>query len=497
MGVSDSDPTLDIHALFCHYNALYFDDSLGACVVSWTSSPLPSGASSCDYFPGGGCEILLSKPLLEFQPIADLKNVLLHEMIHAYMCINYENKDHSDHGTSFQAMMNSINSSTAVDYQKPVGGYSITILHELRNIYDSYRCSTCGDLIKSTMNREPSVLDCTENVGPDGFCDNLSCHWHRKLLEYKEVRKGGGNLLISVHKKLCTGNYIKVDEPPGCLENRSSSKAEQVLHEGKPKELPCMSKETRQRAWAEGTNKKFEIKKKSTANFFQSAGDPARSSGDHSASIDGSGRKAIGKDSKDIHSLAVAQEIPKRTRSLISRKHHDNVSRKRRKLDNSKNYFTIIIEWLNLFTEEESEEDSEPLINKRTERRRKQKLLNSLKSGASSAGVEGDVLPSNISCRNKDAGSCSLGLEHSITSMRGILMNDEHLQTNFQAHAGNSSIDTAETTDYSLVVGTLDDQCGSACLLSTHASVKSRGLPYEGSPFNSPVRGEIVDISDG
>lgn len=32
---------VDVHVLFCHYNALYFHDSLGACAVSWSSSPLP------------------------------------------------------------------------------------------------------------------------------------------------------------------------------------------------------------------------------------------------------------------------------------------------------------------------------------------------------------------------------------------------------------------------------------------------------------------------
>ncbi|KAL6645554.1 hypothetical protein ACP70R_017162 [Stipagrostis hirtigluma subsp. patula] len=31
----------DIYELFCHYNALYFRDSLGACAVCWADDPLP------------------------------------------------------------------------------------------------------------------------------------------------------------------------------------------------------------------------------------------------------------------------------------------------------------------------------------------------------------------------------------------------------------------------------------------------------------------------
>jgi hypothetical protein len=31
------DPNPDIHALFCHYNELYFRNALGACTVDWSS----------------------------------------------------------------------------------------------------------------------------------------------------------------------------------------------------------------------------------------------------------------------------------------------------------------------------------------------------------------------------------------------------------------------------------------------------------------------------
>lgn len=32
------DPNPDIHALFVHYNDLYFDGHLGACSVEWSTS---------------------------------------------------------------------------------------------------------------------------------------------------------------------------------------------------------------------------------------------------------------------------------------------------------------------------------------------------------------------------------------------------------------------------------------------------------------------------
>jgi hypothetical protein len=31
----------DVSELFCHYNSLYFSDSLGSCAVSWVEDPLP------------------------------------------------------------------------------------------------------------------------------------------------------------------------------------------------------------------------------------------------------------------------------------------------------------------------------------------------------------------------------------------------------------------------------------------------------------------------
>ncbi len=93
--------TADVSSLFLHYSALYFDDSLGACSVEWSSarmtrwgfltrrrlqqdpahSPVAADfwfrtsevgrlvlcrcAGTCQYDRGGGCRIKLSEPLLK------------------------------------------------------------------------------------------------------------------------------------------------------------------------------------------------------------------------------------------------------------------------------------------------------------------------------------------------------------------------------------------------------------------------------------------------
>nr|CAB3496647.1 unnamed protein product [Digitaria exilis] len=136
----------DVFELFCHYNSLYFRDSLGSCAVSWAEEPLPD----------------------------------------------------RDHGSNFRKLMNTINLSSVADPHRPVDGYRITQLHEIRKKYYHYKCQSCGDLIKSTMMRVPSGDDCIERKGVDDPCQNSKCHWHR-------------------HKQQCPGSYRRVQESlPGC-----------------------------------------------------------------------------------------------------------------------------------------------------------------------------------------------------------------------------------------------------------------------------------------
>lgn len=53
---------------------------------------------------------------LQLRPVSDLKNTLLHEMIHAELFLEGI-RDRGDHGPKFQARMDAINAATCVDPQ--------------------------------------------------------------------------------------------------------------------------------------------------------------------------------------------------------------------------------------------------------------------------------------------------------------------------------------------------------------------------------------------
>jgi hypothetical protein len=53
---------------------------------------------------------------LQFRPVKDLKETLLHEMIHAALFLGNV-RDDGDHGPKFRALMNRINNATCADSQ--------------------------------------------------------------------------------------------------------------------------------------------------------------------------------------------------------------------------------------------------------------------------------------------------------------------------------------------------------------------------------------------
>ena len=86
--------------------------------------------------------------------MSDLKNTLLHEMIHAYIFLR-KIRDTGDHGPAFQRIMHQINASTVYDPYRPQhpppGGYRITVCHEMHGEVDLYRqhhwrCVTCSQV---------------------------------------------------------------------------------------------------------------------------------------------------------------------------------------------------------------------------------------------------------------------------------------------------------------------------------------------------------------
>eukprot|EP00906_Rhabdomonas_costata_P006713 RCo009749 len=167
-GGEDSPGAVDVHQLFVYYDGLYFGGQLvahGVC-VRWSSARMTLCAGLCQYRgAAGGCEITLSEPLLRYRSVGELKETLLHEMIHAVLFVAVKNRDHGDHGPLFQKWMHEINVSTLPDFQRPKSGYHITIYHNFHAEVDFYRrhhwrCSRCGSLVKRAMNRLPSEKDC-------------------------------------------------------------------------------------------------------------------------------------------------------------------------------------------------------------------------------------------------------------------------------------------------------------------------------------------------
>ncbi|CAM9152212.1 unnamed protein product [Phaeothamnion confervicola] len=87
----ENSPFPVLHDLFMHYNQLYFSSILGPVSVHWSSSRMTRCAGTCEFRKGGGCRIKLSGPLLQYRPVSDLKNTLLHEMIHALLFLTNDN----------------------------------------------------------------------------------------------------------------------------------------------------------------------------------------------------------------------------------------------------------------------------------------------------------------------------------------------------------------------------------------------------------------------
>ncbi|KAK9917313.1 hypothetical protein WJX75_003043 [Coccomyxa subellipsoidea] len=218
------EPHPDIHGLFEHFNKLYFEGTLGAASVEWSSKRMTSCAGTCSYTKEGGCVIRLSEPLLKFRPTKDLKEVLLHESIHAYLFLN-KIRD-SDHGPKFCKRMHEINSATFPDSQRPPGGYNITTRHSMIAEVQNYQthhweCDRCGNLVRRAMNRPPQEADCRGRMGKGSDCMDPKCAFH-------------------MHIRYCGGSYIKVAEPEGYVDKRKGTgkgKAEEAKFataDGKP-----------------------------------------------------------------------------------------------------------------------------------------------------------------------------------------------------------------------------------------------------------------------
>ncbi|CAC5370984.1 SPRTN [Mytilus coruscus] len=237
------DPNPDIRELFLQFNEEFFWGRLAGIEVKW-SPRMTLCAGLCVYERRGGlCSVRLSLPLLKLRPRRDLVETLLHEMIHAYLFITDNNKDHDGHGPEFHKHMYRINDAT---------GTKISVYHNFHDEVDHFRqhwwrcngpCQTRKPYfgyVKRAMNRAPSERD----------------PWWKD------------------HKNMCNGTYVKIKEPEGYGKKKSKDKSEnkekrETNKERKETDLGKAGKKTNpdirsflgkgQRLQSEGSQKKMVI----------------------------------------------------------------------------------------------------------------------------------------------------------------------------------------------------------------------------------------------
>lgn len=394
------DPNPDILGLFCHYNDIYFDSKLHACTVDWSTNRMTLCAGICKYAKGS-CVIRLSEPILKFRSSAELKETLLHEMIHAYLWLTNSNKDHDDHGPCFQEKMQAINNSKAVDHQRPERGYRISIYHNFTEEVNSYRChqwkcTCCGDLIKRACNRTPSQSDCFQKSVRGSACHYARCHWHN-------------------HQQQCGGEYEKIAEPEGYKDKRPKSRRagkEDAAGSNKPssqtakKKKPAVNNIDGDKSRDEGEDTPVRIcKNASLEMFFSAKKDYAREDPEIATKIEDVGyicsdnpseEDMAGKSPKrrreykddETEEEAVSTKMDEGSTAVLSKRQDGTYEFQ--KGSEWQNECTVIIGWKGwyAFEGEEDEKNMKALDNKRSQRRMFEKACCPLQH---SCNVESDA----------------------------------------------------------------------------------------------------------
>ena len=154
--------TFDIFEYFTIYNQIYYENLLGSITLEW-SKKMTSCAGVFSVYKGIP-KIRLSEPILKYRSINEIKETLLHEMIHAYCYIKKldMSDDMSGHGKYFKQKMNEINKST---------GLHISVYHSFHDEVDFYKkyvwrcdgkCREWGPhygYVRRQMNRPPQKAD--------------------------------------------------------------------------------------------------------------------------------------------------------------------------------------------------------------------------------------------------------------------------------------------------------------------------------------------------
>eukprot|EP00026_Physarum_polycephalum_P009509 Phypoly_transcript_09634.p1 GENE.Phypoly_transcript_09634~~Phypoly_transcript_09634.p1 ORF type:complete len:409 (+),score=78.04 Phypoly_transcript_09634:128-1354(+) len=201
---------LSIQELFVQFDKMYFKASLASVFVEW-SKRMTLCAGVCVYQGKGGmCAIRLSEPLLKFRPRDDMVNTLLHEMIHAYLFVTADNRDHDAHGEQFQKLMKDINARA---------GTRITIYHNFTDEVDFYRthwwqcdgpCKNRASqgIVKRAMNRPPGPTD----------------YWW------------------NAHQQNCGGTFTKIKEPEEYSKKKRKLEEKKEKKQANTKKSPTLDK---------------------------------------------------------------------------------------------------------------------------------------------------------------------------------------------------------------------------------------------------------------
>ena len=203
----------DLHSTFLLYDELYFEGALKGVEVRW-SQRMTLCAGVCVYESGGYCSVRLSEPLLKFRSPKEVRETLLHEMIHAFLFVRKGKTDRTAHGPEFLKHMHRINAET---------GLNLSVYHAFHEEVDYnrkhiWRCNgPCRERgprfgwLKRAVNRSPGPHD----------------PWWQG------------------HKQSCGGEYVKVAEPerPKSASNARPVKVDwSVKPTGAPKVKPGIRK---------------------------------------------------------------------------------------------------------------------------------------------------------------------------------------------------------------------------------------------------------------
>ncbi|XP_041433444.1 DNA-dependent metalloprotease SPRTN-like [Xenopus laevis] len=174
------DPYPDLQALFHEFNQRFFSGMLPEMEVKW-STKMTRAAGMTHHLLGDNdncvqCKIHLSQPILELRPRRDTVESLLHEMIHAYLCVTKSKDPGDDHGPNFQHLMGILNETL---------GTNIAIQHNFHKEVEAlkkhqWECDgPCKKIVKRARNLAPSAKE----------------RWFQE------------------HEQTCGGNFIKTSEP--------------------------------------------------------------------------------------------------------------------------------------------------------------------------------------------------------------------------------------------------------------------------------------------